>query len=235
MDTESIVEKSDPIDLKKFNVYTTLRKLGILIAVAAVFVGVVHFTNIREILENTSWLKTTIRNQGAWGPFFFILGSSILVMIGMPRLLSYVVGGMAFGFVQGLIFAQVASLLGAYSTFLIARWGTREWVKRLIENKSRYYKIIENPNILTIFLARQLPSSSVFISLFLGFSPVRHLNFIIGSLLGFLPQGIPAALIGSGAGKSSTSMAFTQLLTAAAVLLLGGVIMLRLFAAYKRK
>ena len=228
------VNPTDPISLKNSDVYGALRKVGIMIAVVAACIAVIHLTDLREILDNTSRLKSVIRSQGAWGPVSFIAGSAILILVGMPRLLFCLLGGVLFGFVEGLIYSQTATLAGAYGTFLFARWGTREWVERLKRNDSRVYKMLENPTLLTVFLSRQLPTGGVFVSLFLGFSSVSHGNFIIGSLLGFLPEAIPAVLIGSGAGKTSMMLAFAQLLTAVTILILAGFVILRLSAAYKK-
>ena len=225
---------TDPVSLRKADVYGALRKLGIVAAVVGAYVAIIHFSDLHEILDDTSRLKTLIQSQGAWGPVSFIAGSAILILTGMPRLLFCVLGGVLFGFIEGLIYSQLATIIGAYGTFLFARWGTREWVRRLKSNESRLYKILENPTLLTVFLSRQLPSGGAFISLFLGFSSVSHENFLIGSLLGFLPEAIPAVLIGSGAGKTSTMLAFAQILTAAAVLIFAGIVIVRLSVAYKK-
>ena len=228
------VNPTDPISLKQTDVYGALRKLGILVAIAGACVAVIHLTDLREILDNTSRLKSLVQGQGAWGPVSFIASSAILILVGMPRLLFCVLGGVLFGFIEGLIYSQLATIVGAYGTFLFARWGTQGWVERLKKDESRIYRMMENPTLLTVFLTRQLPSGGVFISLFLGFSSVSHVNFVIGSLLGFLPEAIPAVLIGSGAGKTSMMLAFAQILTAAAVLILAGIVILRLSAAYKK-
>ena len=233
-DTAPEANPTDPISLRRADVYGALRKLGIVVGVVGVFVAIIHFTDLRAILDDTSRIKALIQSHGAWGPVLFVAGSAILILAGMPRLLFCVLGGALFGFVQGLIYSQLATIIGAYGTFLFARWGTRQWVQRLKRNESRLYKILENPTLLTVFLARQLPSGGAIISLFLGFSSVSHGQFLVGSLLGFLPEAIPAVLIGSGAGKSSTMLAFAQILTAAAVLILASVVIVRLSAAYKK-
>ena len=227
------LDPTDPASLKKTDVYAALRKLGILVALVALCTTIIHLTDLRDVLDNTSRLKHLISSQGVWGPVYFVGASSILILVGMPRLIFCALGGVLFGFVEGLIYSQVATLAGAYGTFLFARWGTRKWVERLIHSESRIYKMLENPTLLTVFLSRQLPSGGVFISAILGFSPVTHRNFLLGSLLGFLPEAIPAVLLGSGAGKASMLLAFAQFLTAAAVLLLAGVVILRLSATYK--
>jgi len=227
------LDPTDPASLKQTDVYAELRKLGILVALVALCVAVIHLTDLRDILDHTSRLKNFIGSQGIWGPLYFVGAATVLILVGLPRLIFCVLGGVLFGFVDGLIYSQVATLAGAYGTFLVARWGTRKWVERLIHSENRIYKMLENPTVLTVFLSRQLPSGGVFISAILGFSTVSHRNFLLGSLLGFLPEAIPAVLLGSGAGKSSMLLAFAQLLTAAAVLLLAGVVILRLSRAYK--
>jgi len=233
-DTVPTAIRTDPVSLRRADIYGALRKLGILIAVVGACVAMVHFTDLRHLLDDTSRIKSLIQAQGAWGPVSFVAGATILILTGVPRLLFCVLGGALFGFVEGLIYSQLATIFGAYGTFLFARWGTREWVRRLKNNQSRLYRMLENPTLATVFLSRQLPTGGAFISLFLGFSSVSHLNFIIGSLLGFLPEAIPAVLIGSGAGKTSTLMAFTQILAAAAALIFAGIIIVRLSAAYKK-
>ena len=234
-DAGSLANPNDPAALRKADVYTALRKLGIVIALVGACVATIHFTDLHDILEDTSRLKTLIQAHGAWGPVIFFAGSTILILAGMPRLLFCALGGALFGFVEGLVYSQLATIIGAYGTFLFARWGTREWVLSLKRTESRLYRILENPTLLTVFLSRQLPSGGVFISLFLGFSSVSHVNFIVGSLLGFLPEAIPTVLIGSGAVKTSTMMAFAQILAAAAVLIFAGIVILRLSAAYKKR
>ena len=230
-----LTNPNDPVALRRADVYGALRKLGIVIAVVGACVAMVHFTDLRDILDDTSRLKALIQARGAWGPVLFFAGSTILILAGMPRLLFCALGGALFGFAEGLVYSQLATISGAYGTFLFARWGTRDWVLRLKRTESRLYRILENPTLLTVFLSRQLPSGGAFISLFLGFSSVNHVNFIVGSLLGFLPEAVPAVLIGSGAVKTSMVLAFAQILAAAAVLIFAGVVIVQLSAAYKKR
>lgn len=233
LDPELPVTPADPVSLNKTDVYAALRKLGIIVAIVALCMAVIHLTDLRDILDNTGRLKAFIQSQGVWGPIYFVAGSAGLILVGLPRLLFCVLGGVLFGFVEGLVYSQAATMAGAYGTFIVARWGTREWVERLIHNKSRIYRKMDNPTLLAVFLSRQLPAGGVFISALLGFSTVSHRNFLLGSLLGFLPEAIPAALIGSGVGKPSMLLAFAQFLTAAAVLLVAGTVILWLSSAYK--
>lgn len=234
-DSEPQIESIDPVNLKTADIHGEVIKVGIVIAVVALCVAVIHLMDVEAILDNTSRMKSLVHSFGIWGPASFVAASAALISVGVPRLLFCVVAGVLFGFVEGLIYSLVATLIGAYGTFLFARWGTRTWVDRLMKNDNRVYKLLRNPTLMAVFLSRQLPAGGVFISLLLGFSTVSNTNFLLGSLLGFLPEAIPAVLIGSGVGKGSLMLAFAQLLSAVAVLLLTGMIIVRLSAAYKRK
>ncbi len=219
--------------LKKQDVYRAYYKLGIMLAVGTAIICVVHLTDLKAYLENTDQLKAAIQQSGLWAPFLFTATSAVLILVGIPRLIFCALGGMLFGFVKGLILSQLATLIGAYGTFLFARWGTREFIARWIQTNSRISRMLENPTFVTVFLTRQLPVGGVIISLMLGCSKVGHINYIIGSILGFIPEAIPATLIGSGAAKSSTLTAFTQIITAAALVIIGGFIIVRLITRYR--
>jgi uncharacterized membrane protein YdjX (TVP38/TMEM64 family) len=203
------------------------------LAVTASIICVVHLTDLRDYLENTAQLKAAIQQRGIWAPLFFIGISAILIIVGMPRLLFCALGGMLFGFVKGLLLSLAATIIGAYGTFLFARWGTREFVTRWVKKDNRISRMLKNPSLLAVFLARQVPVGGIIISLMLGCSKVGHVNFLIGSLLGFIPEAIPATLIGSGAGKSSTLLAFSQIIAAAVIVMVGGYIVVRVISSYR--
>ncbi len=200
-------------------------KLFILAAVAAASLLFIHFTGIKEYLGNIHKIKEQLDNFGIWAPLMFAAVVAPLVALGAPRLLFCALGGMAFGFLQGLIWSQVGTLLGAYLTFVFARWGGRQWVGQKIaglESKT-LKKLIDNPSVLSVFLIRQVPVGGFFINLFLGVTSISTGTFLLGSLLGFLPEAVVVTLIGSGLGKESAFDALFQVLIAVvcAALILG--------------
>ena len=48
---------------------------------------------------------------------------------------------------------------------------------------------------------RQLPISGLITNLLLGLAPIRHLDFLVGTAIGLLPEAIPFTLVASGAVK----------------------------------
>jgi uncharacterized membrane protein YdjX (TVP38/TMEM64 family) len=49
-----------------------------------------------------------------------------------------------------------------------------------------------------VLLIRQLPIAGFYINMVLGLTHIRHGNFLLGTLIGILPEAIPATLIGAG-------------------------------------
>ena len=80
------------------------------------------------------------------------------------------------------------------------------------------------PTMVTIVLLRQLPIAAVVQNLLLGLSTAQHRAFLVGTILGYLPNTLAVTLIGSGLGKSSLAAALTQI--SLAIGLLGTVALL---------
>lgn len=229
----SEISKLDPGELQKADIHKIYIKLGIFVAFIFVCILLAHFTGLRSYLKNAEQIKAVLTQSGMWAPLVFMIGSAILILVGMPRLLFCAVGGMLFGFLKGFIFSQVATLAGAYGTFLFTRWGAKEWVERFVQSKNLYFRNLKKPTFLTVFLFRQLPITGVFINMVLGLSTVKHRDFLAGSLFGFMPEAIVVTLVGSGVIKSSIWHAFAQILVAGTVLVLGGIVIVRLVSRYK--
>ncbi|MCU0808165.1 MAG: VTT domain-containing protein [Candidatus Contendobacter sp.] len=157
------------------------------------------------------WAKALATLRGFLGGFglgaewVFAMLTALFVAMGAPRLAFYAIGGVLFGFVGGLAWALAGSLLGSWLMFRVVRWGGRRWVRRRFAEHRLLRNIVDKrPDAMGVVMARQLPLSNVFINTGLALSRVSSRDYLLGSLLGFLPQGAVASLIGSGAGKSLT-------------------------------
>ena len=194
-------------------------KLLLLIAVTALCLGIVYLTPLRDWLRDVQSLKRQLKDAGLWAPAIFAGGTALLVAVGCPRLLCSAVGGMVFGFGEGLALSLAGSMAGSYGTFLFARWSGREWVQRTLSRfpaRGRLMATLAQPSVAAVFWARQLPVTGVFTSLLLGLTPVRQRVFLLGSTLGFLPTAAIVSLAGSGVGKGSAWASFGQIGGAAA-------------------
>jgi uncharacterized membrane protein YdjX (TVP38/TMEM64 family) len=193
----------------------TWKPLTMLAVVAAAF-ALVYFTPARKYLGNIQTVKFWLLSLGWVGPAVWMGVVFALVAAGMPRLLFCPVGGLAFGFWYGLLWTQVATLLGYYALFLFVRWGGQDFVLRHWPRVGRLRKHFHGHSAaLLVFGVRQLPISGLIINFLLGLSPIRHGHFLLGTAFGILPEAIPFTLVASGVFKLSGKN--TPLYIAAAV------------------
>jgi len=171
---------------------------------------------------------------GWYGPLAFGLATAVLTGVGVPRLLMTGVAAALFGVVTGLVCALLGSLAGAYATFFLARWGGQEAGLARWPKLRRFSGMLSRQGIVPVLLCRQLPLSSFFINLLLGLTAVRTRDFIVGSLLGFLPEAVPAALIGAGLVQGEPAATLKYILVAV-VLFIGLGLLLRLLLRSSRR
>lgn len=187
------------------------KRLLLMVLVVAAVVAVMHLTPLKQFSMNLGQGKTQIQALGFWAPLAFTGLSTVLIALGMPRMLFCWCAGLLFGFWQGFMSGQLSALLGSYATFIFARWGGREWVRRRVEGNDRIRNLLKRPSTFSIFLIRQIPIAGIVPNLILGMTPVRHRHFILGSFLGYLPSSLLVALIGSGVGKPSLGHSMRQI------------------------
>ena len=165
---------------------------------------------------------------GWYGPLLFGLITAVATAVGVPRLLMTGVAAMLFGVFWGLLCSQLGALSGAFVVFLLARWSGREVGLDRWRRLRRFQGLLSEQGIIPVLLIRQLPLSSFFINLLLGLTEVRPRDFMVGSLLGFLPEAIPVALISAGLVQSSVGESLGYILVGL-VLLLAFWLLLRWF------
>lgn len=179
--------------------------------IVAGMIAVLHFTPLKQWLEEARNLKSWVDTLGWKAHAIFIAGSVLGIAIGVPRLVLCGLGGLLFGFIEGVLASQFAGVLGSYGAFLLTRfWAPKAWVQRKLQGSERLRSILEHPGIGSIFVARQLPVPGIVANVLLGVLNTRHSTFMIGTFLGYLPSNIPVALAGSSVGKESLDKAIAQ-------------------------
>jgi uncharacterized membrane protein YdjX (TVP38/TMEM64 family) len=96
------------------------------------------------------------------------------------------------------MWSEIATVLGSYITFLFVRWRGRDYVLRQFPRIRRFSDRLQDQGLWSVLFIRQLPINGFYNNVLLGLMPVTHGEFIFGSLLGFLPLGITACLLGAG-------------------------------------
>jgi len=201
---------------------TTLRLLALLAVVSAVVLLAVC-TPLGSYLQDRQAIDELARlaRDGEFPAIIaFIAASSLLIMVGTPRLIFFTFGSFAFGFAPGLLYSLCACLIGSFLAFSFARWGARAWLSERFGSKPYVRRVVDaEPGILAIAVLRFLPVSNALINIALALSSAGLRAFFLGSLLGYLPQGIIAALIGSGLAQDGIGDGGLQIAIAGVLLL----------------
>ncbi|MCP3667366.1 MAG: TVP38/TMEM64 family protein [Gammaproteobacteria bacterium] len=204
--------------------------LTLVTVVGGVTIFVLPGINLAQRIEEVS---AAIEAMGWYGPLVFILFTAILTAIGIPRLLLIAAAGALFGVVWGLIWSQLATLLGAYGTFAIARWSGRGVTFSRWPKLRRFMGMLSERGMVAVLLIRQLPLSSFYINMLLGLSSVRAREFLLGSLLGFLPEAIPAVLIGAGVVQGELADTLKYILLGVVLFVVLGLVLSRFMDSAK--
>lgn len=206
------------------------RELGKLLALLVVALGVfalLYLTPVGSLVGDIQQLRTVLDGDDLWAETTFLGLVVGLIALGMPRLMFYALGGLAFGFWEGFLLAQVGALAGSYLTFRAVRAGGRGWLMSRYGNHRFVSQILKvRSSIKSIILIRQLPISSVMINSGLALSQISDQVFLLGSFIGFLPQGVIACLIASGIADAQALEGLGKLI-GAGVVLVAGILLLR--------
>ena len=187
------------------------RRLLILAVIILGVVLVLHFSPLKSWLDDIRALKQHVGGYGYKAHVAFAAGSIVAIAVGIPRLVLCGLAAVLFGFIQGAMVAMTSGVLGSYGAFLLARWGGRDWAERRLAGASkRLRKILADPSIMSIFIARQLPVPGIVPNVLLGILPTRHSTFLVGTFVGYLPSTAIVALAGSSLGKESLETAIAQ-------------------------
>ena len=151
-------------------------------------------------LPDRQWIDTAIRGQGLAGEVWFVVVAAAFASIGLPRQVVAFLGGYAFGFLSGTALALLAVVFACQLSYVYGRLLGRffchmTWSGRL-QTLARF---IHSHTFKTTLLIRLLPAgSNLLVNFAAGAGAVRPVAFIAGSALGYIPQTLVFALIGSG-------------------------------------
>lgn len=200
------------------------RKLLGLLALAAGLFALMHLTPWGERVRDWPAYYELLADGSPRAALYFVLLTASLMAIGMPRLLFYALGGFAFGFWEGLALSLCGSLLGSFIAFRVARWGGREWLTERFGERRFFRRVVgTRPSAWAVALVRFLPISNAVINLGLALSRVGNGAFLAGTLIGFLPQGVIAVLVGSGVADDVAWEGAAQLAVAGGLVVLMSV------------
>ena len=154
----------------------------------------------QEAPLETSWIDTQIRGHGWTGGILFFLTGIAFTAVGFPRQVLAFLAGYAFDFLLGTGVALLATVFGAVIAFQYARFRGRTFLlHRFLHKIKKIDDFLAGNTILMTVVLRLSPfTNNLATNLAGGVSGVRRTPFFLGSSLGYLPQTLIFALLGSG-------------------------------------
>lgn len=175
---------------------------GLLLIATLVGIAYVFETTHLASLLDKAWIDHEVRGKGVSGELLFIGMGALATALGAPRQAISFLAGYAFDVALGTALGLAATVGGCLLSFFYARWFGRALVTtRFRERIRRIESFIRDNTFSMTVLIRLLPAGNNLItSLAAGVSRVRAMPFVLGSALGYVPQTLVFALIGSGVG-----------------------------------
>jgi uncharacterized membrane protein YdjX (TVP38/TMEM64 family) len=170
-----------------------------LIASLILLVVLVRQTGLADLLSQ-QWIDSHVRGQGLKGELLFVALAALATAIGVPRQGVAFLGGFAFGVAEGTVLGVLATVLGASGSYLYAQWFAHDLIaQRFPQRLQKLRAFLSVQTFQMALVLRLLPvGSNVLANLAAGACRVPALPFLAGSALGFVPQTLIFALIGSG-------------------------------------
>jgi len=186
-------------------------------------------------LLDPQWLDAHIKEFGSAGAAIFVLLAGLLTSLGAPRQLLAFLGGYAYGFAAGTLLSLLGMSLGCLASFSYARFMGRAFVQRRLGKRLRRLDdVFSQSPLSTTLMLRFLPfTNNLVTNLAAGVSNVRLGWFLLGSALGYLPQTILFALLGTGIKVGRTWQVVLSIALFAASLVLAYVMLRKHRRLYK--
>ena len=162
-----------------------------------------HFekTCLILIAGNLDQVIKLIRSWGVAAPLMSVLLMITQAIVApIPAFLITAANGMVFGSFWGALISWIGALIGALTSFYIARLFKKVALRKIVRNQKTAQFIIhagEKRGFYVILLSRLLPFISFdIISYMAGLSGISLWAFILGTALGMLPATIVYTFIG---------------------------------------
>jgi len=149
---------------------------------------------------NQAWINEHVRRHGLQGMVLFLAMGALFTAVGLPRQIIAFLAGYAFSVMLGTLLGALAALLGSVLAFGYARTFGQGLLREKLGDRARRFDefVGQHPFAMTLMI-RLLPiGNNAFTNLAAGVSSIRPLSFFSGTFLGYLPQTLVFALVGSG-------------------------------------
>lgn len=177
--------------------YIIVRVLVLLAIVVVAAWFVYKFIPIGKL--NLSSVQDYINSYGPFAAIVYILFFSIrTLLVIFPYSVVVILGGSIFGPVKGFIYSMVSVFISASLAFFISRLFGKEFVQKLARGKVQQFDTKIGQHGFKIILFMRLSTVFPFdiVNYTAGLTRVKYKDFILGTLLGVLPETFSLTYLG---------------------------------------
>ncbi len=183
--------------------YRNIGRILLLALVLSSVLAIVHFSGLKEYLhpDKIPLLQEKLAALPEFmGRLLFIAGGALVIVCGLGRSAVSLVSGVLYGPVWGAVYSVLAALSGSIVIFAFFRLlGRPLFLDRISGYVEKADKLVARNGFLAVILIRQLPLACLLVNILLALTRVSLVEFVCGSVVGFLPEAIVFALYGSSA------------------------------------
>lgn len=169
-------------------------------------VGLIVFVRVFDLQSvlDPAWADSHLAfssESGAWkSALLYVSLVAALSPVGVPRQALSALGGYAFGAAYGILFASLGLVCGCAAGFFYSRLLARQSLRPRFGKRLRKLEafLAQKPFAMTVALRFFPMGNNALLNLAAGLTGIPAAAFICGSAIGYLPQTIIFALLGSG-------------------------------------
>lgn len=167
--------------------------IGVGLILAVLFYFDVHL----KLVELLEWIE----RQGSLAAVLFIVVMACVVVFLLPGIFFTIGAGYVFGIALGVTYVVLGTTLGAALAFLIARHLFGDRAREFIMARSKMSSMnqeMSRHDFKVVLLTRLIPFFPGKLSnYFFGLTDFRFRNYVLASMLGFIPFSLHNVYIGS--------------------------------------
>lgn len=169
----------------------TVLRIGLLGLVAVAFLFGAKLLGLDRLLS-LDGLRAWVDSWGRLGPVAF-MGLCILgILLYLPESLLLTFGGALFGGWSAFAYGWIATVVGTTTTFLIARYVARDWVRRTFVEKHdgfrRFDERFSQHGFFWVFFLRTVLGLAPPLNWAVGATSVSFSQYAAGTALGVIPN-----------------------------------------------
>jgi len=175
--------------------------ISVSLILIVIFFLLLKFGYIDKLDLSPDKIKDKLLEFGVYAPLILIAIQFILAIVSiLPSPLFSIAGGYLFGSFYGTLYSLIGILLGSFIVFLIAKKFGRVFVEKLVDKRELHHfdMFFKKKGILVFIFADYM---SIFprdtVSLCAGLTKIKKSQFIIISLIGYIPSLIILNYFGS--------------------------------------